>query len=101
MREGRVPRERWLAGLVWVGAVVSVLSALVVFLYLGRLLLGLPLGADLLTAVHLLRGRLGGRWITTVAAIGVVGSATAMGALGVMASVHLARTLRVGAPPPP
>ena len=100
MREGRVPREGWLAGLVGVGAVVSVLSALWIFLYLDRLLLGLPLGADLLTAVHLLRGRLGGRLLPMVAAIGIVGSATAIGVLGLMASMHLARTQRAGAPPP-
>ena len=100
MREGRVLREGWLAGLVGAGAVVSVLSALWIFLYLDRLLLGLPLGADLLTAVTLLRGRLGGRLLTMVAAVGIVGAATAMGVLGLMASMHLARTLRAGEPPP-
>ena len=100
MREGRVPHEGWLAGLVAVGAVVSVLSALFIFLSLARALLGLPLGADLLTAVTLLRGRLGGRLLPMVAAMGIVGSATAMGVLGLMAATHLARTLRAGAPPP-
>ena len=99
MREGRAAREGWLAGLVGAGAVVSVLSALWIFLYLDRLLLGLPLGADLLTAVTLLRGRLGGRLLTIVAAMGIVGAATAMGVLGLMASMHLARTLRAGEPP--